>query len=609
MFRIFLDFIRNNYKLIFLILAVMLFFWVYNTYLVDRSLLNLRFILEKVTVMKDNLEDARKIALILDAMLTKETAAQGKVSVQPKDLEAAEKILAQAQQTPQLEKDARQLKEALRYAVASEVTGQEAADRSKVMLEMVNDILTKPESISQLEDAKFALKEIIEDREQKRPALLAVIDRVAQTVLPKRAGISQERLEKQVSSLKRKIRNIKEKDKLQEAYYELGNIFTQLNKLETANAYYRQAIELQPNSHLAERSKFNLSWNEKTRGNLEEALKGFQALSKTTADAQLGVSLRFQIADILRKQAKYDEAISLLQEIASTEPDVDLTQLSNYLVGQVYLYDLGETEKAQVEFQKAKALDQATSFSQYIDKQEGTAITEQYLIKGFKLLKQGYFMSLPDKYAEAVRNFDLALGINSKEGFSYTGKSLIFLWQGEREKALDSSKSAAKLLPDNEVTCMNLAYVYLKLGMIDEAIAELKRLVSDKPNLWQAYYNLGYAYVVKNSFAEAASALKEAARVNPDSAMILNNQGWCLWRLGKYSEAIHLFERALVLEPQFPEALFNLGMIYKAAGRYDEAKAALDELFKVAPGYPRLEYYLSDLNRLLRLKSSPPSRD
>ena len=603
MLRKFLDFIRNTYKLISIILAVVLFFWVYNTYLVDRSLLNLRFILEKVTAMKDNMKDAKQIALILDAMLTKDIAMQGKGSVKPEDLAAAEKVLAQAQQTPQLEKETQQLKDALRYAV----TRQEPTDRGKVVLGMLSDMLSKPQSVSQLEDAKFALKEIIDEKEQKRPGFLAIIDKVAAAVLPKRTGmgISREELEKQASLLKRNLKDIREKDKLQEAFYELGNIFTQLGQIKNANAFYRQVISLQPYGQLAEKSKFNLAWNEKTAGNLEEALKGFQVLTETVSDPELKIFLRFQTADILKKQGKYEEAINYLEKIVQQEPSLDLAQLSNYLVGQIYLYDLEDAAKAKKEFQKAQDIDRSSGLSRYIDKHADPAIVEKYLMIGFSLLKQAYFMSLPDKYTEALKNFDRALEVDPKDGLSYAGKSLIFLWLGEREKALESSKKAVRLSPDSEVTLVNLAYVYIELGMIDEAIAELKRLVSVKPKSWQGYYNLGYAYVVKNNFSEAANAFESAAKVNPNSAGILNNQGWCLWKLGKYAEASHIFERSLAVDSQFKDALFNLGLIYKASGRYEEAKTKLDELFRATPQYPDLEYYLSDVNRLIRLRSSP----
>jgi tetratricopeptide (TPR) repeat protein len=598
--RIFLDFLKKNYKLFIVLSAVMLFFWVYNTYLVDRSLLNLRFILEKVTAMKENLDDARKITMILEAMRIKEMVLQGEVEVKAEDLEAAEKVLAEAQEMPQLKQETQQLRDALRYAVAK----QEPTDRGKIMIDMITDVLSKPQSVSQLEDAKFALKEMIGDQEQKRPAVLALIDRVAAAVLPKRPGISRQGLEREASLLQRRLRSIGDKDKLQEAFYKLANILTQLGQIKNATAFYRQAVALQPDSPLAEKAKFNLAWNEKTTGNLEGALKGFQALTEDTSDPELKIFLRFQTADILRKQARYPEAISNLEKIVEQEPSVDLAQLSNYLVGQIYLYDLGDTEKAKEEFKKTKEINQASEFAQYVDKQTDPAIAEQYLVIGFNLLKQAYFMSMPEKYSEALKNFDRALAIDPKDALSYAGKSLIYLWLGEREKALETSKKSVRLMPNNEVVSVNLAYVYIELGMIDEAIAELKRLVALKPKTWQAYYNLGFAYIVKNEFAEAANAFEQSGKANPYSARILNNQGWCMWKLGKYAEAIHLFERALFAEPQFQDALFNLGLIYKASGKYSEAKAKLDELLRIAPGYPNLDYYLSDINRLMRTRGA-----
>lgn len=604
MLHIIIIFFRNNYKIFLVVLAVVLFFWGYNTYLVDRSLLNLRFILDKVTTMKDDLESTRKIAMILDAMLTKEMAMQGDASVDAKELEAAEKVLAQAQQSPHLEKEARQLKDALRYAVVNEIASPEAADKRKIMLEMVNDILTNPKGSSQLEDAKFALNEVIGGIQKNRSGLLKTMDRVLGAVLPKSRAISRESLQKQADALRGRIRNIREKDKLQQAFYELGNLLTQLGEFENADARYRQAVALEPNSPLAEKAKFNLAWNNKMRGRLDEALKEFQDLANATSDEELKVFLQFQTADILRKQAKHRDAISSLEKIAQQNAGLDLTQLSNYIAGQIYLYDLAEAEKAKEEFEKAKNLDLTSIFSEYISKQALAAIVEQYHTAGFNLLKQAYFMSEPEKYTQALENFDRALEANPDDGFSHAGKALVFLWRGEGEKALEASKKAAKIFPNNDGINVNLAYVRIKLGLINEAVTGLKKLVSLKPKLWQAYYNLGYAHILQNNLSEASQVFEKAEKLNPHSARILTNHGWCVWKLGEYAKAIELFERALSVDPEFKDALFNLGLIYKASGKLEEAKAKLDELFRIAPSYPHLEYYLSDLNRVIRVKDA-----
>ncbi len=596
MLRKALDFIKRIYIIIFVILAVSLFFWFYNTYLIDRSLANLRFILAKVTVMKNNIEEARKIAMILEAMLTKEIAAQGESKVKPVDLAAAETVLAQTRQTPKLEKETQQLRDALRYAS----TGQEPAERETVMLEMVSDILNRPQSLSQLEDARFALKEIIDKKDQERLALLRFIDRVAGAV----SGISKAELEKQANALKRRLSDIKEKDKLQEAFYGLGIILTQLGQIKNANAFYVRAIALQPDDHVAEKAKFNLALNEKTVGNLEKALQEFLALTETTSNRELKVFIQLQIADVLRKQAKFDEAISHLKKIVQEQPTADLAQLSNYIVSQIYLYNLDDTQKAKEELQKTKEMNEASSLSRYIDKQANQSIIERCLVMGFNFLKQAYFMSMPEKYSAALKNFDSALEIDPKDGFAYAGKSLVFLWLGEREKALEFSRRAVRLLPDNEITGVNLAYVYIELKMIDEAISELKRLIAVKPKTWQAHYNLAFAYIIKNNFSGAAKAFAEAEKINPGYPRILNNYGWCLWKLGRYAEAIKIFERAIFLEPQYNDALFNLGLIYKASGKYEEARSRLNKLSIINPAYPDLGYYLSDVNKVLRSRSS-----
>lgn len=546
-----LDFLKKTYKIPLVIVSVVLFFTAYNRYLVDRSLSNLRLALNGLNNAK-TLDEAQKLSSALDFSLYEEAAS------------------------PELE--------------ASAFSN----------IELAKDILNKPENTAQIEDVKFVLKRLVEQKEKARSPVLVALDNIGRLFAPKATKISRAALEAHAQALTQKLASAPGVEEAQNIYYKLGNIRTQLLQFAEARQAYLKAIETDPASKLAEKAQFNMAWNAKKQGNFDEALAQFSHIAETTSDAKLASFSQYQTADLYRKKGEPEKAVALYQEISESGKDKDLARLAEFKAGYTYLYDLKDYVKAKAVFTESKILSQDKGMAQHIEQATLRGIGLQHRKDAFGLLRQGYEFTSAAKFKEALLKFDKALEADPEDGVLYIGKALGFLWLKERDLAAKAAKEATRLLPQDETVSVNVGYIYLQLGLVDDAIEEYQRFTSKYPSTAKAYYNLGFAYILSGRLNDAMRAFDKTTQIDPRYFLAYNNEGWCLWQFKQYAKAIDAFENAIRIRPDFIDGLFNLAAIYKTIGKLEDAKIKLQAIINVNPMYPKALEYLREVETTLR---------
>ncbi len=542
----FLGILKKYRFVLVLVVSVVVLFVAYNVYLLDYSLANLKGTLEKLDDVK-TLQDAQRLAAALDYALLKEAS----------------------------------------------LADIEPATLSK--LEAAKEILAKPQSLAQLEEVKAVLKEVIEQKEKQRMPVLRALDRVSQAITPISTESPRAQIEAELRRVKERLLSASSSAERQSLSFELGTLYTRIRDFRQARDAFDRALYLDAGSALADRIRFNRAWCDKQLGNLNESAKQFEQLISLSQDEKLVRLSKYQLAEVLRQNKQYAKAIELYQQIASQGKESDLAQLATVKVGSTYLYDLQEFDKARQALEKAGASGKTAGM-------EGSAfrsIASQYRKKGFRLLSVGFEEGDRNSYQEAVKAFDKALEINAQDGIANTGKALAYLWMNDPDRALGFARQAVKYLPNSEVASVNLGYIYIQLGIIEEAIVEYKRFIGVNPFTAHGYFNLGYAYILSGRLDEALAAYEKATTIDPRFSRAFNNLGWCLWQLGNYGRSIETFEKTVLVDPGYTDALFNLGLIYKTIGRFQDSKKKFEQLTRLRPDYPRASQYLKELEEYL----------
>jgi arylsulfatase A-like enzyme/Flp pilus assembly protein TadD len=130
------------------------------------------------------------------------------------------------------------------------------------------------------------------------------------------------------------------------------------------------------------------------------------------------------------------------------------------------------------------------------------------------------------------------------------------------------------------------AMVSHQSGKIDEGIALLKEIISERKDFDLAYTYLANYYKEQGKLREAVGTLQAAYQNNPLSFRIITIYGIFLVDQGRYDEAIEILKKGLMLIDYDPEVWNYLGVAYWNKGSYDEALKAYEKALALDWNYP-----------------------
>jgi tetratricopeptide (TPR) repeat protein len=100
-----------------------------------------------------------------------------------------------------------------------------------------------------------------------------------------------------------------------------------------------------------------------------------------------------------------------------------------------------------------------------------------------------------------------------------------------------------------------LGDLYLKKGLVTEAIRHFQLASRIKPEIPESFGKLGEIYLSQKNFKLADSYFKRAVELNPQFAQVFKNLGVVnFYHLNQPKQGLAYFTRSLTLDPDQPEA-------------------------------------------------------
>jgi tetratricopeptide (TPR) repeat protein len=219
--------------------------------------------------------------------------------------------------------------------------------------------------------------------------------------------------------------------------------------------------------------------------------QAIEEFKKIPVHSEFYENAQIQIAMILKKEGKIDEAIALLQNAIKNNKKMPGLY--------VYLSSLHEENKK-------------LSSAEEILK-EGLLISPQSIDLHYSL---GVLYEKTNRFQESIREMELVLKID----------------------------------PDNAEALNFIGYTYADRGVrLDEAETMIKKALHLKPGNGYMIDSLGWVYFRQNRVDLAIKYLKEALDALPNDATIAEHLGDAYTKAGRNSEAIEMYRRALKLNP------------------------------------------------------------
>lgn len=190
--------------------------------------------------------------------------------------------------------------------------------------------------------------------------------------------------------------------------------------------------------------------------------------------------------------------------------------------------------------------------------------------------------------AEAAFSEALRLDPRFMQAQAALGETYWRLYDASRDqvwasKAVDSSRNAVTLAPDDVAAKIALGITLQNTGRSSEAVEELQRALVIRSNDDEARRHLARALAALGRLDEGLAEWRKALAARPNNWQILSDMGLALFRAGRYDEAAQACTELTRLQPDNPIGYSMLGSIYQDQGLSGQALEVYEKALKLAP--------------------------
>jgi len=170
----------------------------------------------------------------------------------------------------------------------------------------------------------------------------------------------------------------------------------------------------------------------------------------------------------------------------------------------------------------------------------------------------------------------------------YAAEGQLLYEARDNRAALEVYNHGLDKLPESMELRYGRSMAYERLGRLDAAEADLRRVLDNSPDSARALNALGYLLANHSQrYDEALGYIQRALDSDPANPAILDSMGWVQYRLGHLDKAQDYLERAHQNFPD-PEVAAHLGEVLWQQGERDAARRIWQDALADNPDHPVL---------------------
>ena len=199
-----------------------------------------------------------------------------------------------------------------------------------------------------------------------------------------------------------------------------------------------------------------------------------------------------------------------------------------------------------------------------------------------------------ERYQDALSAYNFAFAIietqlaDVAEPTLWRNRGIARLQLGQQDAALADLTRAARELPDDVMTQLNLGILYQDMGRPADAVVAYDRVVRLEPEWMGAWINRSSALLDAGMTRAAVEDARRAVELEPESGTTLNMLCWTLIQDGRAQTALPLCEQAVELEPDVGAIVHSHASALEALGRMDEAMPLYRRAWQLSPDDPEI---------------------
>ncbi len=362
-------------------------------------------------------------------------------------------------------------------------------------------------------------------------------------------------------------------------YSALGYTYEQQKQYKEAIEAYRHAIELDRDNLDAIRG---LAQNLLNDGQADADLEQYNVIADANPeDAQTYV----RIAEIYRKQAKFDLALENLKKAESMVQD-----------SLEIPYNIAAIYQSQGRYDEAVPI--MRDLLKKSEKPDGKYSNGEKSNRAVFLERLGTIYRDEGNNQAAVATFREIVALGGDEDIERGYQQIIDTWRDAKEwqKATDAAQESVQKLPGSRDLKMVLAAQQADMGEADKALREVRAMLKGDSDDRVVYITLAQMYTRLRRFSDAEQSLDKAEALSSkpeDKEYVWFLRGSNFEREKRYSEAEEQFKKVLASDPEHASALNYLG--YMLADQNLKLEEALGYIKRAVDLDPANGAYLDSL--------------
>ncbi len=194
----------------------------------------------------------------------------------------------------------------------------------------------------------------------------------------------------------------------------------------------------------------------------------------------------------------------------------------------------------------------------------------------------------------AIAYYKKAIDSDPFQAIFHSNLASMYNKKGLLDQAIEELLQAYLIRPEDVNHADRLANAYLQKGDLERALVFSQKTVQLKPAEPGYYNNLGAILSRKGMHEEAMNAFKKAIEIDPNDPIYMENLTKLYRSLGKHEESIPYYKKLIDLNPSVADYQNNLGVIYKREKHLDDAVRSFQKALSLRPDNPIYAYNLAD---------------
>ena len=195
----------------------------------------------------------------------------------------------------------------------------------------------------------------------------------------------------------------------------------------------------------------------------------------------------------------------------------------------------------------------------------------------------GRSLAIKKQYEDAVRNFQSAIAINSKNKHYFDNLGFCLTRLRHYDEAIEAFNHALSLDQKDAYASRELGICYYEKQQFEKASDLLQQAVSLNPSDAVSQRWLGYVFYQSKNYATAIKALDEALNLRPDDFDANYWRGLASFRLGLFADASRFLSKAAELRPADFNANFWTGISLIRERKFKEAVPNFEKAHEIEP--------------------------